>query len=43
MKNIPFFSPTALRSLKKQREEEERKERERERKGTEDNRFIYSD
>lgn len=43
MKNIPFFSPTALRSVKKEREEEEGKERERERKGTEDKRFICSD
>lgn len=40
---MPFFSPTALRSLKKEREEEEGKERERERKGTEDKRVIYSD
>lgn len=43
MKNIPFFSPTALRSVKEEREEEEGKERERERKGTEDKRFICSD
>lgn len=40
---MPFFSPTALRSLKKEREEEEGKERERERKGTGDKRVIYSD
>lgn len=40
---MPFFSPTALRSLKKEREEEEGKETERERKGTEDKTVTYSD
>ena len=45
MKNIPFFSPTALRSLKKDRERERRKEGGKERGQTkgQEARFIHPD
>lgn len=38
MKNIPFFSPTALRSLKKDKEEKE-KDKKGEEKGQKDEQF----